>query len=348
MRTFFSFFSKTLGFFSAITLILFLIIIGFSTLKISSENKKFNYLKGDINSNNKIAIIRLNGPIFNQSPITNFNLFNNFGIIYVNAIEKILKDLESENVKAIIVSINSPGGSVSASYNLFSLFNNFKKNNDVRIYFHTNELLASGGYWVALSADKIFANYGALIGSIGVRGPDWIYYDDPILISNGIIGKTIQTQKKIKIYKNIAGKSKDIFDSFREPTNEELNSLQKIVNSIYSDFVLNVSKKRKIENDVVINDIGALIYDSKNAKEIFLIDEVINFNDSIKKIIEELEISDFQVIEQKNKKLSFIDQFTQINFIQNNKTYTNDNKICKLIKNRISVLFVQQFNLDNC
>ena len=109
-----------------------------------------------------------------------------------------------------------------------------------------------------------------------------------------------------------------------------------------------MSKKRKIENDVVINDIGALIYDSKNAKEIFLIDEVINFNDSIKKIIEELEISDFQVIEQKNKKLSFIDQFTQINFIQNNKTYTNDNKICKLIKNRISVLFVQQFNLDNC
>ena len=51
--------------------------------------------------------------------------------------------------------------------------------------------MASGAYWAALSGNKIFANYGSLIGSIGVKGPDWIYFDEPILISNGLLGSSV-------------------------------------------------------------------------------------------------------------------------------------------------------------
>ena len=98
----------------------------------------------------------------------------------------------------MIVSINSPGGSVSATYNLYHILYDFKINNDVKIFFHTNELLASGGYWVALASDKIYANYGSLIGSIGVRGPDWIYFDTPIAISKGLLGESIETKKELK------------------------------------------------------------------------------------------------------------------------------------------------------
>ena len=46
--------------------------------------------------------------------------------------------------------------------------------------------MASGAYWVSLASDKIYANYGSLVGSIGVRGPDWIYFDTPVSISKGI------------------------------------------------------------------------------------------------------------------------------------------------------------------
>ena len=58
--------------------------------------------------------------------------------------------------------------------------------------------MASGAYWAALSGNKIFANYGSLIGSIGVKGPDWIYFDNPIVISNGLLGSSVVTKTVLR------------------------------------------------------------------------------------------------------------------------------------------------------
>ena len=154
-----------------------------------------------------------------------------------------------------------------------------------KIFFHTNELLASGGYWAALASDKIYANFGAIIGSIGVRGPDWIYYNNPISISTGILGQTVETKEGIKKYNTIAGRSKDLFDSFRMPTKEEAESLQNIVDSIYIDFVNTVAKKRSIENNFIIENLGALIFDAKKAKENYLIDDIKNLHEVTNQII---------------------------------------------------------------
>ena len=52
---------------------------------------------------------------------------------------------------------------------------NLRKKSNAKIYFHSSEMLASGGYWSSLAGEKIYANYGAIIGSIGVKGPDWIF-----------------------------------------------------------------------------------------------------------------------------------------------------------------------------
>ena len=62
---------------------------------------------------------------------------------------------------------------------------------------------------------------------------------------------------------------------FRPPTNNEINDLQIAVQNIYNDFVNVISKNRKIENEFIINEIGAMIYDTKTAKEKFLIDDTI-------------------------------------------------------------------------
>ena len=85
-----------------------------------------------------------------------------------------------------------------------------------------------------------------MIGSIGVRGPDWIYYDKPISISTGILGQAIETKDGIKKYSTIAGRSKDLFNSFRKPTKEEAEILYKdIVNRIYIDFVNTVFQNNR-------------------------------------------------------------------------------------------------------
>jgi len=186
MSLFFKTFIKVFAILSSISaFFILLIILPIFLSKIENE-KIFVHSKGDANSLNKIAVLKLIGPILNEPySLSDYNLFNNIRIIYTNKVEKTLKSLESEKIKGLIISIDSPGGSVSASFSLFKLFEEFKKKNNIELYFHTNELMASGAYWASLSGKKIFANYGSLIGSIGVKGPDWIYSDQPIVISNG-------------------------------------------------------------------------------------------------------------------------------------------------------------------
>ena len=198
----------------------------------------------------------------------------------------------------IIFSINSPGGTVSASKNFYDIVKDFKKDNDVEILFHTNELLASGGYWASSSADKIYANYGSLIGSIGVKGPDWFFYDQPKSISTGIFGNKIETKESIKIYSSKAGKSKDIFNPFRRPTDYELTHLQKMVDEIYDDFVRVISKERKIEANTLTNDIGALIYTSEKAVNLNLIDGELSLDNLINKIIKDNNFKNYKVIKR--------------------------------------------------
>ena len=87
-------------------------------------------------------------------------------------------------------------------------------------------MLTSGAYWVSLSGDKIFASYGAIIGSIGVKGPDWIYFNSPTSLSSGILGTSIESPNGIKMYSNIAGKIFLIL----------LESLQKMKNYNYKKW----------------------------------------------------------------------------------------------------------------
>ena len=352
MTLFFRTFIRVLGFLSAFMVFILLVsflIIFFSDNK---KNNNFSYSTGDQGSLNKIAILNLNGPILND-PIgdVNFLLISNFDIIFIKQVKKLLEELETQNIKGLVISINSPGGTVSASKKLYDLFINFKIKNSVKIYFHTNELIASGAYWAALSGDKIYADYGSLIGSIGVKGPDWIYYDNPIAISSGLIGNSIETKNGIKTFSNIAGNSKDLFNPFRPPTTKEIADLQNSVQNIYEDFVIYVSKSRKLEKNFITNDLGAMIYDSKTAKQKFLIDDVLPLNKVVNLITENLELKDFQIIENYNNEISFLENLIYKNFF-NNQIYENNNlkeqSVCKIIKYQLSSIVIQKRNLLDC
>ncbi|MDC0226780.1 S49 family peptidase, partial [Alphaproteobacteria bacterium] len=268
---FFKTFSKILGFlFGILIFIIFLVFL--SNLNQRYDDKYFNYLSGDKNSDQNIAIMKINGPIISELPkINNYNIFNTLDVIYPNLIKKYLDELKQKKIKGLIISINSPGGSVSATQQIYEMVISFKKENSIPIFFHSSDMLASGGYWLALSGDKIFADYGAVIGSIGVKGPDWIYYNNPTSLSQGILGGSVESSRGLKLFTNTAGKSKDLFNPFRSPSEYEKNKLTQIVTDIYEDFVTLVSYSRKIEEDIIKNEIGAMIYNTQRAKENFLI-----------------------------------------------------------------------------
>ena len=332
---FFNTFLKTIG-----------ILLGFSTfviiltvfLSILPKNDgDFSFSEGDRQSENIIAVINLNGPIIKN---INQNFIGNI-IDYINPeiVKKSLKNLEELNPKIVIIRINSPGGTVTATATLEKIIKDFKNKTNTKIYFYSDEILASGGYWVSTSGDKIYTNYGSIIGSIGVSGPTWYYYNQPKSISNNFFGQSIETEKGIEVFNQNAGISKDLFNPFRKPTSQELSHLESMVKEIYDDFIMKVSSSRKIERNNLINDIGALIFTSNQAKKKFLVDDVINFEDLINKIAIEEKYSDYKII-QKNLEKSFIKNFISNYFSKENTL------ICNELNSNFSTIF--PIFLNNC
>lgn len=297
---FFNIFLKTLGFLIGLTTFIFLInlLIFFFT----KNDNRFDLLDGQNESNNVIAILELNGPII--SNIKNSISGNLIDYIDPEIVDEYLSHLINIKPKYLIIKINSPGGTVTASASLEKYIKNFKEISETKVYFYTNEILASGAYWVSTSGDKIYASYGSILGSIGVSGPSWYYYDKPLSISRGLFGQKIETQNGIQIYNQNAGNSKDLYNPFRKPSNKELDHLEKIIQDIYNDFLIKVSKSRNLEIEFIKNEIGALIFNSKQAKNNFLIDEVIDLKKLINQIIKVNNFKDYKVI-----KLKFRDNF---------------------------------------
>ena len=346
MRIFINTFLKVLASLLAIAVFVFLIGFFINFTEKSKSNNQFKFIEGVESSNNKVAILKLNGPIINH--LQNFNNLQGINIISSNLLKNKLNEIKEIKPQVLVISINSPGGTVSASSEALNLIEEFKKENDLAVYFHTSETLASGAYWLSLSGDKIFASYGSLVGSIGVKGPDWIYFDDPIAISSGIFGTSVETRNGIKVYSQNAGKSKDLLNPFRKPTKQELRDLQSMIDSIYNDFVNVVEKKRSLESNVIKNDIGASLYNSSDAMKNFLIDEEISLDLLIKKIALDNNWKEFKIFQSSNKKLSFLKNFfTQSlnNFTLNNQI-KNENIICNQLRSNISSINISYFS--NC
>ena len=303
MSIFFNVFIKSIAFF--LSIISIIIIISLSVSLFSERNNDFITLDGEDSSSNIIAVIELNGLIIETS--SELSKLTTPFIISPQSTKKNLEELKKISPKGIIFSINSPGGTVSASKKLYDIIKSYKKNNkNTKIFIHTDELLASGGYWVATAADGIYASYGSITGSIGVKGPDWFYYDKPMTLSTGIFGNRIETENGIKVFSNTAGESKDIFNPFRKPTKKELEHLQNMVDEIYSDFIRIVSKERKIETNTLENDIGALIFTATHAAKLNLIDDELNLEELINKIIKENNFKDYKIIKIINEKNSLV------------------------------------------
>ena len=330
---FFSVFFRTLGFLSA--LLIFIIIINL-LLHFSNEleKKQFVMTDGIPSSKNIIANINLNGPIFNN----NSNVLGNNLYDYINPsqVKSYLEELKEIEIKALIININSPGGTVSATAELEQIIYEFKKQTNTKVYFFTKEILASGGYWVATTGDKIFASYGSIIGSIGVSGPSWFYYNTPLSLSSGIFGGSIETKDGIEVFNQNAGKGKDLFNPYRRPKSNEIEHLQNIVDDVYNDFAAKVSKSRKIEISNIKNDIGALIYNSNQANKNFLIDDILNYETLVELIIKENEFDDYKIYENKVVN-SFIGNLLARYKEQPNNKYSFE-KICSVLKTNISVV----------
>ena len=173
---------------------------------------------------------------------------------------------EDDTIKAIVLRVNSPGGGVGPSQEIYM---EVRRTTGVKpVVASMGAIAASGGYYVAAATDGIVANPGTITGSIGVI----------MELTN-----FRELFEKIGIYSDVikSGEYKDIASPFRAVSDEEERLLQQFVDSVHRQFVSDVAAGRKMPEEAVLKLADGMIFSGEHAKQAGLVDRLGNLNDAV-------------------------------------------------------------------
>jgi len=183
-----------------------------------------------------------------------------------------LKQLESafsrEDIKGIIMQVNSPGGGVYESDEIYNRILELKAQYNKPLVVYMSQEAASGGFYVSMAADKIYANRNTITGSIGVIVRTYNY-------------QALADKIGIKDVTFKSGNQKDLLNPMRLINEEEAAIIQGVVNESYGYFVDIVAKGRNMDRNQVLQLADGRIYTGTQAKNLGLIDEVGNLDQAI-------------------------------------------------------------------
>lgn len=173
---------------------------------------------------------------------------------------------DNNAVKAVVLRIDSPGGAVGPSQEIYHELKKLAQQKPMVVSF--GAVAASGGYYLAMAGEHIFANPGTITGSIGVvmSFPDY----------QELLGKVGIKSEVIK-----SGPYKDIGSALRDMTAEERLLLREMINDVHNQFVEVVSAGRNIPVQELIPYVDGRIFTGRQALEIGLVDELGSFNDAV-------------------------------------------------------------------
>ncbi|MHC4325398.1 MAG: signal peptide peptidase SppA [Planctomycetota bacterium] len=262
---------------------------------------------------NKIAVISLQGII--QSQLA--------GDVY-RQLKVIGRD---RRVKGVIVRVNSPGGTISASDQIYKQIRDFRRKENIPVVAFMQGVAASGGYYTSVACEKIIAEPTAITGSIGVIS--WYLVVQELLEEKlGVMPVTVKS-----------GPKKDWPSSFREPTPEELQYMQdKLITPAFERFVQVIAEGRsaKLDLDEVRRLADGGIFGAQEAYDEELIDDIGYLDEAIESVKSLAGISAAQVVEYRKP-------FTFADFLSYRKSEMNlDLNLLKLDKNTLYELGTPQ------
>ena len=221
--------------------IIFAVIAGLSLMMTYSHKISFG---------NKIALVKITGIIVDSAVV----------------IEELKEYGNDNSVKAVVLRVDSPGGAVAPSQEIYEEVVKLKEKKKVIVSMGT--VAASGGYYISAPADKIVANAGTLTGSIGV-----------IMEIPNIAGLMQKIGVETQVIKS--GDHKDMASMFKALKPEEKQILQDVLDDVHRQFIKAVSDGRNMEFEAVRKLADGRIFTGKMAKEFGLIDELGNLQDAI-------------------------------------------------------------------
>jgi protease IV len=247
---------------------------------------------------------------------------------FVKALRKLREDVD---VKAVVLRINSPGGSATAAEEILREVVLTRKKKPVIVSM--GDYAASGGYWIATGGDYIFAQEGTITGSIGVFG--LLPNIEKIAKNNGITSDVVKTSPFADIKSNVRAK-----------TPLELAIYQKSVDKVYDLFLDKVSEARNISKDKVNKIAQGRVWSGHNAKKIGLVDGIGGLEDAIAYAAKEAKLEkDWQIEEypeQKSFEEEVFDRLFSVKAISQGKQL--DPLTTEFIKLKSELEIFQSFN----
>ena len=241
--------SKTAKKFLAVFFVLFFIVFLTIIVMLASPGEV-------VTDEGRIGLIHLAGPIQDG-----YSSFGSSGITPGYVADR-LDRARSENVEAVVLRINSPGGSVAASQEIARMIENFEK----PVVISMGDMAASGGYYISAPADRIIARPGTQTGSIGVIMQ--LINPEGLLEKLGLETETITS-----------GEHKDMFT--RELTEKERQLIQDLSDEAYGQFINEIMEGREFSEEEVKQIATGEIFIGSQAYELGLIDELGGFDEAL-------------------------------------------------------------------
>ena len=199
----------------------------------------------------KVALVRVEGPIIEAKTV----------------VEEIKGYVKDSSVRAIVLRVDSPGGGVVPSQ---EIYNEVKKARAVKkVVVSMGSVAASGGYYISAPADRIVANPGTITGSIGV-----------IMLVPNLKGLLEKVGIKTEVVKS--GKNKDLASVFRGIGDEERQIIQGVMDDVHEQFIAAVAEGRKMEIDKTRKISDGRIFSGRQAIGVGLVDEIGDLDDAVK------------------------------------------------------------------
>ncbi len=236
-----------------------------------------------IKTGNSISLIKIEGIIGGYSL--------NGQSVSADDVKELLNEVKSDPSRALIISIDSPGGAVEPTQEIYNAVQRFKKETGKKVYISMRSEAASGGYYIACAGDKIIAMPTTLTGSIGVI-MELVNYQ-------GLLNKIGLKETVIK-----SGKYKDIGSPVRGMTKEEKTMLQNIIDETYEEFLETVSESRHIPINKLKGIAQGQVYTGIQAKKLGLVDDLGDLQETIDVVKKDLNIKGTPEIITHEKKRS--------------------------------------------
>ena len=235
-----------------------------------------------LSSMEKVALVKVEGVLITASQI----------------VDEINEYADDSSIKAIIIRIDSPGGGVVPSQEIYNAVLNARKERKKKVVISMGSVAASGGYYIAAAADRIVANPGTLTGSIGVKME--FANVEKLLEKIGIKGMVVK-----------AGEYKDIGSPYRDMSEQEKKLLQAVIDDVHVQFIEAVSKGRNLPEAEVRAIADGRILTGRQALQLKLVDQLGDLDDSIAAAAELVGIKGKPKVVKKEKKVPFLEYFKE-------------------------------------